>query len=106
MVAREVPPAPAGEIRNLADVLRGRLGTGVVVLGMREEEKVSLVAAVSRDLTSRLHAGRLAGAVAGLVGGKGGGRPDFAQAGGREPEKLPAALAAVPDLVRDALGKA
>ncbi|MFQ5351177.1 MAG: DHHA1 domain-containing protein, partial [Thermoanaerobaculia bacterium] len=64
----------------------------------------SLVAAVSRDLTDRLHAGRLAGAVAGLVGGKGGGRADFAQAGGREPEKLAAALAAVPALVREALG--
>ncbi len=104
VVAREVPPAPAGEIRNLADVLRGRLGSGVVVLGTREEQKVSLVAAVSRDLTDRLHAGRLAGAVAGMVGGRGGGRPDFAQAGGREPEKLAAALAAVPELVRDALG--
>ena len=104
VVAREVPPAPPGELRNLADVLRGRLGSGVVVLGTREDEKVSLVAAVSRDLTDRVHAGRLAGAVAGLVGGKGGGRPDFAQAGGREPEKLAAALAAVPEILRDTLG--
>jgi alanyl-tRNA synthetase len=104
VVAREVPPAPPGEIRNLADLLRGRLGSGVVVLGTREDDRVSLVAAVSRDLTDRLHAGRLAGAVAGLVGGKGGGRPDFAQAGGRQPEKLAAALAAVPDIVRDTLG--
>ena len=105
VVAREVPPAPPGEIRNLADVLRSRLGSGVVVLGTREDKKVSLVAAVSNDLTDRLHAGRLAGAVAGLVGGKGGGRPDFAQAGGRRPEKLTAALAAVPEIVRDALEK-
>ena len=103
VLAREVPPAPAGEIRNLADALRGKLGSGVVVLGSRADERVSLVAAVSGDLTDRLHAGRLAGRVAGLVGGKGGGRPDFAQAGGREPEKLPAALAAVPEIVREAL---
>jgi alanyl-tRNA synthetase len=104
VMAREVPPAPPGEIRNMADLLRGRLGSGVVVLGTKEDDRVSLVAAVSRDLTGRLHAGRLAGAVAGLVGGKGGGRADFAQAGGREPDKLAAALAAVPGLVRDALG--
>ncbi len=104
VVAREVPPAPAGEIRNMADVLRGRLGSGVVVLASRDGERVSLVAAVSGDLTDRLHAGRLAGEVAGLVGGTGGGRPDFAQAGGREPDKLPAALAAVPEFVREALG--
>jgi alanyl-tRNA synthetase len=104
IVAREVPPAPAGELRNLVDVLRGKLGSGVVVLGTRGDDRVSLVAAVSGDLTDRLHAGRLVGAVAGRVGGKGGGRPDFAQAGGREPDKLAAALAAVPELVREALG--
>ena len=106
VLAREVPSGPAGEIRNLADMLRGKLGSGVVVLGSRADDRVSLVAAVSGDLTDRLHAGRLAGTVAGLVGGKGGGRPDFAQAGGREPEKLPAALAAVPEIVRQALGTA
>ena len=80
-----------------------------LILGPYEFDRVlrlqlALIAAVSKDLTDRLHAGRLAGAVAGLVGGKGGGRPDFAQAGGREPEKLNGALAKVPELVRDALG--
>ncbi len=104
VVAREVPPAPINEIRSMADVVRSRLGSGVVVLGSREEEKVSLVAAVSPDLAGRLHAGQLAGSVARLVGGRGGGRADFAQAGGREPDKLPAALAAVADLVRRELG--
>ncbi len=104
VVAREVPPAPPGELRNLVDVLRGKLGSGVVVLGTRGDDRVSLVAAVSGDLTDRLHAGRLVGAVAARVGGKGGGRADFAQAGGREPDKLGAALAAVPELVREALG--
>ncbi len=104
VVAREVPEAPASEIRGMADVLRDRLGSGVVVLASRDEGSVRLVATVSRDLTDRLHAGRLAQRIAALVGGRGGGRPDFAQAGGRQPERLPAALGAVPDLVREVLG--
>jgi alanyl-tRNA synthetase len=104
VLAREVPPAPANEVREMADALRSRLGSGVVVLASREEGKVSLVAAVTADLVDRLHAGRLAGRIAEHLGGKGGGRADFAQAGGREPDRLPAALAAVPDAVREALG--
>ncbi len=104
VVAREVPQAPASEIRGMADVLRDRLGSGVVVLASRGEGAVRLVATVSRDLTDRLHAGRLAQRIAALVDGQGGGRPDFAQAGGRRPENLAAALGAVPDLVRETLG--
>ncbi|MFP3942173.1 MAG: alanine--tRNA ligase, partial [Thermoanaerobaculia bacterium] len=100
VLAREVPSAPAGELRNLADTLRSRLGSGVVVLGTRDGGKVALVAAVSRDLTERVQAGRLVKELAARVGGGGGGRPDFAQAGGKEPEKLPEALAAAPDAVR------
>ncbi len=103
VVAREVPPAPSEQIRNMADVLRGKLGSGVVVLANREEGKVSLVAAVSQDLKARVHAGELARQIAALVDGSGGGRPDFAQAGGKAPEKLPAALEAVADLVRQEL---
>jgi alanyl-tRNA synthetase len=99
LVVREVPPAPAGELRHLADVLRDRLGSGVVVLGARGEGKVSLVAAVSADLRARVPAGRLLREVAALVGGSGGGRDDFAQAGGKLPEELPGALAAVPGVV-------
>ncbi len=99
VLAREVPPAPAGELRNVAEVLRGKLGSGVVVIGARAEGKVSLVAAVTEDLRARVPAGRLLRDVAALVGGSGGGRDDFAQAGGKLPEQLPAALARVPDLV-------
>ena len=84
----------------MADLLRGRLGSGVVVLASRRDDKVSLVAAVSADLTDRLHAGKLAQAIAERLGGKGGGRPDFAQAGGRDVDALPEALAEVPDHVR------
>ncbi len=104
LVVREVPPAPANELRNMADVLRSKLGSGVVVLAVREDGKVSLVAAVTADLEGRVHAGRLVQAVAGRVGGRGGGRSDFAQAGGREPEKLDGALAEIPEILRGQLG--
>jgi alanyl-tRNA synthetase len=103
VLAREVPPAPPQEMRTMADLLRGRLGSGVVVLASRRDDKVSLVAAVSPDLTDRLHAGKLAQAIAERLGGKGGGRPDFAQAGGRDVDALPQALAEVPDHVRTLL---
>ena len=106
LVVREVPAAPVNEIRRMADLLRDRLGSGVVVLASRDGEKVSLVATVSKDLTERLNAGALARRIASMVDGKGGGRPDFAQAGGRQPENLPAALQAVPEMVREELGAA
>ncbi len=99
VLVREVPPAEIGELRTLADVLRSRLGSGVVLLGTREDDKVSLLVAVTPDLQERVHAGGLAREVAQLVGGKGGGRADFAQAGGRQPENLPKALAAAAEFV-------
>ncbi len=102
VLAKEVPAAPVNELRTMADVLRGKLGSGVVVIGTRDEEagKVTLLAAVSDDLVGRVKAGALVKELAPLVGGGGGGRADFAQAGGREPAKLPEALAAVADAVR------
>ncbi len=101
---REVPLAPAGELRNMADALRSKLGSGVVFLGARSDDKVTLLATVTDDLRGRLHAGKLVKAAAALVGGGGGGRADFAQAGGREPQKLGEALDAVERLVREQLG--
>jgi alanyl-tRNA synthetase len=103
VVAREVPPAPAAELRDMADALRSKIGSGVVVIGTRGDGTVSLVAAVSKDLTPRVKAGELVKKLSALVGGGGGGRPDFAQAGGREPEKLPQALAAVAAAVHEQL---
>ena len=67
----------------------------MVVLGARNKGRVQLVATVSRDLLGKAHAGKLIGRVAKLVGGGGGGRPDMAQAGGRNPDALPEALEAV-----------
>jgi alanyl-tRNA synthetase len=104
LVVREVPAAPAGELRDQADLLRGRLGSGIVVLGARSDGKVSLVAAVSDDLRSVVPAGRLLKRVAAMVGGSGGGRDDFAQAGGKLPEKLAEALEQVPALVEELAG--
>ncbi len=104
VLVREVPPAPANELRDMADTLRSKIGSGVVVIGTRSDGNVSLVAAVSKDLTGRVKAGELVKKLSAIVGGGGGGRPDFAQAGGKDPEKLPAALASVGEAVREQLG--
>ncbi|HWN44536.1 MAG TPA: alanine--tRNA ligase [Thermoanaerobaculia bacterium] len=105
ILAREVPPAPANEMRDMADALRSKLGSGVVVIGSRSEDNVSLVAAVTKDLTARIKAGELVKRLSPIVGGGGGGRPDFAQAGGKQPENLPEALAAVEEAVREQLAR-
>lgn len=86
----------AKTLRDEADRLRDTLGTGVVVLGSREGGAVKLVVAVSKDIAgSKVHAGNLIREIAGMVGGGGGGRPDLAQAGGKNPDALPGALEAV-----------
>jgi alanyl-tRNA synthetase len=86
-------------LRALADSVRERLGSGVICLGSTQGDKVSLVTAVSKDLTARFNAGKLIQEVASSVGGRGGGRPDLAQAGGKDPSKLDAALRLVGDWV-------
>jgi len=83
----------------MADKLKARLGSAVVVLGAVDDDKVRLVASVTKDLTGALKAGELIGPVAERVGGRGGGRADFAQAGGTKPDKLDAALGLVCDQV-------
>ncbi|MBK9166952.1 MAG: alanine--tRNA ligase [Bryobacterales bacterium] len=80
------------QLRALADALRNKWKSAVVVLASTEDGSVSIVSAVTKDLTGKVHAGKLAGAVAQAVGGKGGGRPDLAEAGGKDPESLPEAL--------------
>ena len=82
----------AATSRALADSLRNKWKTAVVVLASAEDSSVSIVSAVTKDLTSKIHAGKLVGAVAQAVGGKGGGRPDMAEGGGKDPAALPAAL--------------
>ena len=80
------------QLRTLVDSLRNKWKTAVVVLASVEDSNVSIVAGVTKDLTAKVHAGKIVGAIAQAVGGKGGGRPDMAEAGGKDPSALPKAL--------------
>ncbi|MEM9292071.1 MAG: alanine--tRNA ligase [Acidobacteriota bacterium] len=97
---QQVPMAPPGELRNMADTLRSKVGSGVVALGAAESGKVTLLVAVTEDLVGQVHAGKIVKAAAAVVGGGGGGRPDFAQAGGKDESRLPEALDVVVAEVR------
>ena len=99
VLAARVDGADAKSLRELADQLKDKLGSGVVVLAAVEGDKVFLVASVSKDLTATLKAGDIIKPVAELCGGRGGGRADFAQAGGTQPDKVDAALALVAGLI-------
>jgi alanyl-tRNA synthetase len=103
LIARRVEGLERGALRGLSDSLRDRLGSGVVVLASENDGKVSLVISVTKDLTSRVQAGRLVKELAPIVGGGGGGRPDFAEAGGKEPSRIDDLLARAPDAIRAAL---
>ena len=83
------------QMRALADSLRNKWKSAVIVLAAADDASVAIVSAVTKDLTAKVHAGKLAGAVAQAVGGKGGGRPDMAEAGGKDASKLDAALEGV-----------
>jgi alanyl-tRNA synthetase len=91
-------------LRTVVDSVKERLGSGVIVLGAVSDGKVNLVGAVTKDLAGRVHAGKVIQEVAKAVGGGGGGRPDLAQAGGKNPAELDRALAGVYDLVARAAG--
>ena len=88
-------------LRDTVDRLKDKLGTSIVVIGSADAGKVRLAAGVSKDLLSRIQAGNLVNFVAQQVGGKGGGRPDFAQAGGSQPENLDGALTSVQQWVAE-----
>jgi alanyl-tRNA synthetase len=92
VLATRVESADAKDLREMADILRARLGSGIVILGTRQDGKVSLFAAVTKDLTKKFNAGDIVKRLATVIGGKGGGRADMAQAGGKLPEKLDKAL--------------
>jgi alanyl-tRNA synthetase len=105
LVAR-VEADEANQLRGMGDWLRNKLGSAVIVLGTVINAKPQLLAMVTADLTGRgLHAGNLIKSLARHVGGGGGGRPEMAQAGGRDVNKLADALAEVPDLVRGQAGQ-
>jgi len=99
VVAAEIEGANPKELRQLVDELKQRIGSGIVLLGVRHEGKAALALGVTKDLVGRFSAGDLVRELAKEVGGTGGGRPDFAQAGGPETGKLDAALARLPKLL-------
>jgi alanyl-tRNA synthetase len=100
ILVSQVDGVDAKQLRDIVDQLKEKLGSGVVVLASAGESNVNLVASVSSDLTSRYHAGNIIKELARMVGGGGGGRPDFAQAGGKDPAKIDAALKRAEELIR------
>ena len=97
----QVDGVDAKQLRDIVDQVKEKLGSGVVVLASTGESNVNLVASVSPDLTRRYHAGNIIKELARVVGGGGGGRPEFAQAGGKEPAKIDAALKRAEELIRE-----
>src|SRR5215813_11988829 len=104
VISHKVDGVDASMLRELAESTSRKMGSGIVVLGLASNGKASLVAVVSQDLQDRLHAGKIIRKVAERVGGSGGGRPDFAQAGGKNPENLDGALQSVYNIVAEFLG--
>ncbi|MCE1186668.1 MAG: DHHA1 domain-containing protein, partial [Rhodocyclales bacterium] len=96
VLAAVLEGADVPTLRETMDKLKDKLKSAAIVLASVADGKVSLIAGVTADLTSKVKAGELVNFVAQQVGGKGGGRPDMAQAGGTQPEALPGALAGVP----------
>src|SRR5437667_1742892 len=104
VLAHRVDNLGRPQMRTLVDQLRDKIGSGVVVLGSATNGNVALIVGVTKDLTSRIQAGKVIGPVAQRVGGKGGGRPDLAEAGGKDPEALDAALGEAYGVVEGLLG--
>jgi alanyl-tRNA synthetase len=103
VIAEQVQNVNREGLRQLVDSLRQKLGSGVVALGMPDNGKVALIAGVTKDLTAKVHAGKLIQALAQQIGGSGGGRPDLAEAGGKDTAGLKNALQSVPGLVEPLL---
>jgi alanyl-tRNA synthetase len=102
--AHVLPEIERASMRSLADELKNRLGTGVVILGAPQEDKVALVVMVSADLAKRLPAGKIVRELAPLVGGSGGGKPELAEAGGKDSARLADAIERSYAIVRELLG--
>ncbi len=104
VLAQRVDALDRGQMRTLVDNLRNKLGSGVVVLGSAQDGKVALIVGVTKDLTGKVQAGKVVGEIAKLVGGSGGGRADMAEAGGKDPSQLDAALKRAADVVSALVG--
>jgi alanyl-tRNA synthetase len=103
LMTRRVDDISGGDLRNLADELRSKIKSGVVVLGSATDGKVTLLTAVTKDLVDRVPANSLIQKLAPIIGGKGGGKADLAQAGGKDAEKLDEALDSAPQALRELL---
>ncbi len=102
VLTRQVQVKDMNQLRNMVDEMKQKLGSAVILLAAEANGKVQLAAGVSKDLTKRgLHAGNLIKQAAGICGGGGGGRPDMAQAGGKDPEKIDEALLSVKQYVHE-----
>jgi alanyl-tRNA synthetase len=99
LIAAKVDGFDRDALRQMVDTLRQKLGSGVVVLATAEDGKVSLIAAVTKDLNPKLHAGKIVQELAKLVGGSGGGRPDLAEAGGKDTSGIQNAIDQVYPLI-------
>jgi alanyl-tRNA synthetase len=104
VLAHRVDNLERAQLRTLVDQLRDKIGSGVVILGSASNGNVALIVGVTKDLTSRVQAGKVIGPVAQKVGGKGGGRPDLAEAGGKDASALDAALDGAYGVVEEILG--
>ena len=104
VLSQRVDNLERGQMRTLVDNLRNKIGSGVVVLGSAQDGKVALIVGVTKDLTSRVQAGKIIKPVAERVGGSGGGKPDLAEAGGKDPAQLDAALSEAYSVVDTLLG--
>jgi alanyl-tRNA synthetase len=105
LARRKVADLDKDALRQLADSLKAKIKSGVVVLASANDGKAQIVVAVTPDLTARLKAGQIVNELAPIVGGKGGGRPDFAEAGGKEPERIDELLRASEAVVAKLLGR-
>jgi len=100
VLVREVEAGSPKDLRDYADRIKERLGSGIIVLGAKKTDKVMLICVVTKDLTNRFKAGEIISRLSEIVGGKGGGRPDMAQGGGNRTEELARALESTYDIIR------
>jgi alanyl-tRNA synthetase len=104
LARRKVVDLDKEALRGLSDSLKAKIKSGIVILASQIDGRVQIVVAVTPDLTAKVKAGQIVKELAPLVGGGGGGRPDFAEAGGKQPEKIDEMLAAAPGVIRRLLG--
>jgi alanyl-tRNA synthetase len=103
LVVARTDELDADGMRQLIDSLKSKMGSGVIVLGSGKPNQITFIAGVTKDLTGKLKAGDIVKEVAKITGGGGGGRPDLAQAGGKDPSKVDEALRQVPQIVEKAI---